>query len=64
MVLSMQTLKPPQMLAVVLAAALATLAAVQLLNVYQALCLGIVVAIVAYSFILTLEDKKPPTSKF
>lgn len=60
----MQTLKPQQILAVILTATAATLAASQLFNVYQAVCFGIVVAILAYSFILTLEEKKPPTKKF
>ncbi len=61
--MSVPTLTAHQILAVVLVATAITLAATYLFNPYQALCLGIVGAIITYSFILTLTEKKPPSNK-
>jgi predicted branched-subunit amino acid permease len=59
----MPQLRSKQILAVVLIATAGTLAAIQIFNVYQAVCLGIIAAIFAYGVILSLEEKHPPTHK-
>ncbi len=58
-----QKLHPPQILTIFLVATAGTLIAIQLCNVYQAVCFGVVLAIITYSVILTLEDKKPPIKR-
>jgi hypothetical protein len=59
----MQILKPHQLIAVFIAATIGTLIAYLICNIYQAICFGMIVAVFAYSFILSMEAQKPPDQK-
>lgn len=56
-------LKPHQMMAVFIAAIVGTVFAYLLLNIFQAICLGIVIGIFTYGFILSWEEKNTPKNK-
>lgn len=59
----MKNLKPHQLIAVFLAATLGTLIAYLICNIYQAICFGMILGVVAYSFVLSLEEKDPSEKK-
>ena len=59
----MKNLRPHQLIAVFLAATLGTLIAYLICNIYQAVCFGMILGVVAYSLILSMEEKDPTEKK-
>lgn len=59
----MPILKPNQIVLVIVIAAGGTLLAYQIFNVYQAVCMGIILAILTYSVILSWQERQPPPPK-
>ncbi len=56
-------IKPHQMMAVFIAAVLGTVFSYLVLNIFQAICIGVVVGILAYAFILSWQEKNTPKDR-
>jgi hypothetical protein len=51
------------MIAVFIAAILGTTFSYLVLNIFQAVCLGVIVGILAYAFILSWQEKNTPKNR-